>query len=261
MKFIPLPVLFVFFAYLLPAQTIRYVKHDATGTSNGTSWTNAFIRLQQALAVAQDGDEIWVAKGMYKPTTTNDRFVYYDLPSGVKVYGGFVGTEISLEQRDWAANPTILSGDIGAPGDSTDNSFNILYSYSPNEKTLLDGLIFEEGNANNTDPATDAHRPTRSGGGIYLDGENFGYAQLSVSNCIFRRNRATHQGGGIYANGREGGMAIIRLDNCLFERNISSLFGGGLSLENYFEQPFELTIKRCVHLRIIVLFQVVMPSG
>jgi predicted outer membrane repeat protein len=246
MKFIPLPVLFVFFAYLLPAQTIRYVKHDATGTSNGTSWANAFIRLQQALAVAQDGDEIWVAKGMYKPTTTNDRFVYYDLPSGVKVYGGFVGTEISLEQRDWAANPTILSGDIGAPGDSTDNSFNILYSYSPNEKTLLDGLIFEEGNANNTDPATDAHRPTRSGGGIYLDGENFGYAQLSVSNCIFRRNRATHQGGGIYANGREGGMAIIRLDNCLFERNISSLFGGGLSLENYFEQPFELNIKRCV---------------
>lgn len=245
MKFIPLPVLFVFCAHLLPAQTIRYVKHDAPGTGNGTSWANAFLCLQQALAVAQDGDEIWVAQGTYKPTTTNDRFVYFNLPSGVKVYGGFAGTEIFLEQRDWVANPTILSGDIGILGDSTDNSFNILYSYSPNEKTLLDGLIFEEGNANNTDPAVDAHRPTRSGGGVYLDGENFGYAQLSVSNCVFRRNRATHQGGGIYANGREGGMAIVRLDNCLFERNISSLFGAGLSLENYFAQPFELLIKGC----------------
>lgn len=246
MKFIPLPALFVFCAYLLPAQTIRYVKHDATGTGNGTSWANAFIRLQQALAVAQDGDEIWVSKGTYKPSTANDRFVYYDLPSGVKVYGGFVGTETVLAQRDWAANPTILSGDIGVPGDSTDNSFNILYSYSPNEKTLLDGLIFEEGNANNTDPAVDAHRPTRSGGGIYLDGEHFGHAQLTVANCTFRHNRAQYLGGGLYANGREGGVAAVQLDNCIFENNVSKTWGGGMALENYFQQPYAFSAKNCV---------------
>lgn len=246
MKSIPLLLCLLFlFSTALAAQTIHYVNHDASGTGAGNSWANAFIRFQQALAVAQDGDEIWVAKGTYKPTTSNDRYVYYNLPSGVEVYGGFVGSETLREQRDWVLNPTILSGDIGVANDSTDNSFTILYSYSPNEKTRLDGLIFEEGNANDTDPASEAHRPTQSGGGIYLDGENFGYAQLSVSNCIFRRNRAQYQGGGIYANGREGGMAIVRLEDCLFERNISHTYGGGFSLENNVEQPFALEIKRC----------------
>ncbi len=246
MKFIPLLLcLLSLFSTALSAQTIRYINHDASGNGDGSSWANAFIRFQQALAVAQDGDEIWVAKGTYKPTTSNDRYAYFNLPSGIAVYGGFAGTETLREQRDWDLNPTILSGDIGVAGDSTDNSFTVLYSYSPNEKTRLDGLIFEEGNADDTDPATDAHRPTRSGGGIYLDGENFGYAQLSVSNCIFRRNRAQYQGGGIYANGREGGMAIVRLEHCLFERNVSKLFGGAFSLENYFEQPFALEIKDC----------------
>jgi len=246
MKFIPLPVfLFLLFITHLPAQTIRFVDQNAASSGDGSSWSNAFIRLQQALAVAQDGDEIWVAKGIYKPSTTNDRFAYYDLPSGVKVYGGFFGTESQRDQRDWAAHPVILSGDIGVPGDSTDNAYNILYSYSPNEKTCLDGLIFEEGNANNVDNSVGSHRPTRSGGGIYLDGEAFGYAQLSVSNCIFRRNRANYQGGGLYANGRDGGMAIVRLENCLFERNVALVYGGGLALENYFEQPFALEFKSC----------------
>ncbi|MBL7810403.1 MAG: SprB repeat-containing protein [Saprospiraceae bacterium] len=234
------------FGRLLSAQTIYYVNQNAGGAGTGSSWNNAFIRLQQALAVAQNGDQVWVAKGTYKPTTGNDRFVYFNLPSGVAVYGGFSGTETTLGQRNWTTNPTILSGDIGLPGDTTDNSFNILYTYSPNNKTRLDGLIIEEGNANNPDPAADAHRPTRSGGGVYVDGENFGYAELTLEHCIFRRNRAFYQGGALYANGREGGMAIVRMDDCLFERNISKTFGGGFSLENYFEQPFALEVKNCI---------------
>ncbi len=232
--------------HLLSAQTIYYVNQNATGAGTGGSWNNAFIRLQQALAVAQNGDQIWVAKGAYKPTTNNDRFAYFNLPSGVAVYGGFNGTETALEQRNWTENPTILSGDIGAPNDTTDNSFTILYTYSPNDKTRLDGLLFEEGNANDPDPAADAHRPTRSGGGVYVDGEHFGYAELSIEHCVFRRNRAAYQGGGLFANGREGGMAIVRLNDCVFEQNISKTYGGGFCMENYFEQPFDLEVKNCV---------------
>ncbi len=49
------------------SNTVYYVKHDAAGANDGTSWTDAYTDLQRALAVAVHGDEIWVARGVYVP--------------------------------------------------------------------------------------------------------------------------------------------------------------------------------------------------
>ncbi|UCG88236.1 MAG: hypothetical protein JSW71_06735, partial [Gemmatimonadota bacterium] len=40
------------------AQTVIYVDDDAPGANDGSSWTDAFRDLQDALAIAQYGDEI-----------------------------------------------------------------------------------------------------------------------------------------------------------------------------------------------------------
>jgi len=41
-----------------------YVDADAPGFQNGTSWMNAFVYLQDALASATTGDTIRVAEGV-----------------------------------------------------------------------------------------------------------------------------------------------------------------------------------------------------
>ena len=88
---------------------------NASTGGDGSSWSTAHKYLQDALAVAEYGDEIWV-KGTYKPDqgereTLGDRTASFNLVNGVGVYGGFVGTEIARNPSgDY--NQTILSGEI-----------------------------------------------------------------------------------------------------------------------------------------------------
>ena len=40
---------------------------NASAGGDGSSWATAHKYLQDALAIALSGDEIWVAEGVYKP--------------------------------------------------------------------------------------------------------------------------------------------------------------------------------------------------
>jgi hypothetical protein len=42
---------------------IWYVKQPGGASGDGTTWAKAFQSLQQALAAASKGDEIWIARG------------------------------------------------------------------------------------------------------------------------------------------------------------------------------------------------------
>src|SRR5262245_44082982 len=106
--------------------TVWYVDDSAPGARSGLSWADAFTDLQVALTTAQAGDEVWVAAGTYKPTSGTDRTTSFVLVEGVALYGGFAGTETARDERDWAHQLTQLSGDIGVPGDSSDNSYHVV---------------------------------------------------------------------------------------------------------------------------------------
>ena len=73
-----------------------YVNLNASGSGDGSSWDNAFTNLESALAAANSGDEIWVAKGTYKPGDTREDS--FQLKDGGSIYGGFAATETTLEQ-------------------------------------------------------------------------------------------------------------------------------------------------------------------
>jgi hypothetical protein len=88
-----------------PGDTVIYVNQNATGANTGTSWQDAYTDLQSALAVAQANHEIWIATGIYRPSSNLSdlelaRKISFVIPNGVELYGGFVGEEDELSQRD-----------------------------------------------------------------------------------------------------------------------------------------------------------------
>ena len=75
--------------FFLPAQVI-YVNQAATGSNNGTNWQNAYTDLHGALQAATTGDTVWVAQGIYFPTTGTDRNLRFELPDGVVGLGNLL---------------------------------------------------------------------------------------------------------------------------------------------------------------------------
>ncbi len=204
-------------AMSLSASTI-YVKESGRGS--GSSWADATGNLSVALLGAKAGDEVWVCKGIYYPSTENNRGKSFTIPSGVAVIGGFAGFESMPEQRDFQSNKTVLSGNIGAAGDQSDNSYTVVYLNNPNEWTMLDGFIISDGNANGEGPTADMER---SGAGIYIDGSR-NSAMPTIRNCTFQNNHA-RDGGAVYLNGRKGRCNPVFI-NCQFLNNRAELDGG-----------------------------------
>src|ERR1700733_7954248 len=83
-----------FFINSVQSQTKRYVKTVATGTGDGSSWSNASSNLQVMIDASAPTDQVWIAKGTYKPTKnvaytashiplSDPRFKSFDLSNGV----------------------------------------------------------------------------------------------------------------------------------------------------------------------------------
>jgi hypothetical protein len=203
----------------------------AAPIQNGNSWATAYGNLQTGLAAATAGVEVWVAKGTYKPTATTDRNITFNIPNNVIVYGGFVGTEDNLIDRNFRTNPTILSGEIGNLGSTLDNSRHIVTFNGSNTFTVLDGFTITAGNGDfdpkfTVYPLSPASVPlitsqTR-GGGITV--ENGGSPM--IINCIIISNAAV-TGGGLFA----GDNSKPTIKECKFMANLAT-FGAGLYFQD-----------------------------
>ena len=198
--------------------SIIYVKQGATG--NGTSWENA-SDLQDALAAANEGDEIWVAAGTYKPAGMDgDRTSTFLIGTKLTLLGGFPDGGGSLEDRDPTTHETILSGDLNGndlPDDfetnREDNSYTILkVAASVLEGGIIDGFIFKSGHADGS------NFEQQRGGGMLINGP------MEVSHCILEQNFAFYDGGAVAC--LEVSSGVVWFKFCKFERNRSNLGGG-----------------------------------
>ncbi|MEO6949495.1 MAG: hypothetical protein ABI123_07700, partial [Ginsengibacter sp.] len=161
------------------AQTIRYVKAGTTG--DGTTWSSSSGDIQLMINQSAPGDQVWVATGTYTPiynaenmdgSNPNDRNNAFVMKEGVSLIGSFAGNEKLLEDRTMDVienNPSILSGDIGTPNDSLDNTYHVMISVNCTNASLIDGFTIKDGNGNGGGSLIVNSIPIlqNTGGGLY----------------------------------------------------------------------------------------------
>jgi len=220
------------------AQDTVFVKSEGvpfTNTEDHNSWESATNSLQNAMNALSEngGGQIWVKNGIYYPTDTipgtvaeglegtdSLRMTSFVLKDDVYLFGGFIGIEERIDQRmrydinnndsiePWEFSyPTILSGDINIPDDSTDNCFHVVYGTDCNKELIkLDGFTITEGNSS---------KHVKSGAGAI---------DANIVNCIVENN---------YASSAGGGLSGCEIFNSLIINNQASYAAGINNCEAY----------------------------
>ena len=174
--------------------------------------------------VRYDSLNLMVADGTYYPDqgvnqTSGDRFANFDLVDGVEIYGGFDATETTFEERAGLFDQTILTGDIGTAGDTSDNSYHVVDASFTDGSAILDGFMITAGNANGS-----GTYQTR-GGGMFMS-----FGSPTIRNCLLAGNQANTNG---TSSGVGGGLgarssSAPTLTNCQFIGNSAQSGGGGM---------------------------------
>ena len=227
------------------------VATDGVASNDGSDWAQV-TTLQDALANGngKDCDEIWVKAGVYKPTTTTNRAVSFEINRPLMLYGGFAGSEITFAERILSAgSPSILSGDIDNNDVDTDgnqvaedfsqivgsNSIHVVAVggigtegngvYLPDD-TVVDGFTITAGNS-----AGDA---VAVGAGLFCNGSGSGkQCSPSLTRLRFTGNTTGSAGsfsggGGLAALATSSGISSPVLNRVHFSGN-AAVFGGGMA--------------------------------
>jgi len=228
---------------------VIYVDDDANGLNDGSSWSNAYKYLQDALVDANSAGkpvDIRVAQGIYKPDRssaqpngTGDREATFRLLNSVTLRGGYAGSSVpDPNARDVSKYETILSGDLAGndidlndPCDllndptRSENSCHVVTGSGTDRTALLNGFTIIGGSANAQEQYV--------GGGMFNEG-----GSPTVMWCTFKKNVA-YIGGGMV--NWEGSPFV---NNCLFICNAAHQQGGGMN--NSLANP---TLTKCAFIQ------------
>ncbi len=208
---------------------VAYVDGGVAASGDGSSWATAFKTIQEAINVCGI-QQVWVKAGTYLPaqdadgnTTSGNRDKAFYLKNGLKLYGGFAGTETLLSQRNVKANATILSGDMLGDDvgftNNTENVHHVIVSVSNDTTAIVDGFTIRGGNANGAGSyIVNSKSINRTVGA----GMNMNVSGALVRNCVFIGNKATN-GGGMHNT-----TCTAAISNCIFTGNTTTSNGGGM---------------------------------
>ncbi|MDR2087070.1 MAG: T9SS type A sorting domain-containing protein [Dysgonamonadaceae bacterium] len=200
-----------------------------------------FKTIEQALAVAGEGDTIRITSGKYIPSATS-----FDIKKGVVIIGGYDETFINTTPET-----TLLSGDVEGNDvyDETtgqlmagyeDNRYRVVRVWSDATHVTIENIKIQGGYA-----ATNGYD---TGGGMMIQGNSVTLKKVTLSgnycsaagggaihvrtnlnmdNCKLTGNQGAGDGGALFINGE----AIVNVTNTLFQYNRSTA-GASVFLKN-----------------------------
>jgi hypothetical protein len=240
------------YEFQMPTGRIVYVDDSAPGLNDGSSWGDAFTKLQDGLATAHAGQEVRVGQGTYKPADPNgSRQASFQLKNGVKIQGGFAGYGAAdPDLRDAKIFQTILSGDLSGTletltSDNFDtklinrgsrnygNSLHVVAAVGVDASAVLDGFVITGGTANGRAFGESSEAKNYHGGGVYVESASPTLIDCTITgNVAFVYGGPVAMGGGMYSvNGKP---TLVR---CSFVRNVaedydSDSYGAGMCNDN-----------------------------
>lgn len=235
------------FTRIFVSQTTNVTLPEGSNMSDylGRSFYTSFSTLEDALGYIRsmrdkghnDNFEILVVGGTYKPSNertttapvTHDQRLYsFEVPQGVSIYGGFVGTEfISSKVQDGNDLTTIpgVTGTFTCMGDITDilnartysdfNQNGINEPWELANQTILSGQINASSTAQNAYHVvfTDKGTATTVNPVVVLDGLTVMNGETDNQLSISTDENEQGRGGGIYSNGVTYTISRCRLLN------------------------------------------------
>lgn len=229
----------------------------------GRSFYTSFSTLEDALGYIRsmrgkghnDNFEILVAGGTYKPsnerTTTaavthDQRLCSFEVPQGVSIYGGFVGTEKYTSGTISSIPGINYTFDNIESGDLTDildkrtysdfNQNNIMEPWELANQTILSGQINVSSTAQNAYHVVFTDKGTATTvDPVVLDGLTVMYGQTDDALSYATKEDEQGRGGGIYSNGVTYTISRCRL------LNNTAVRGGAVFVRNA-----DLNLSGCI---------------
>ena len=197
------------------ASDVIFVDHEATGGNNGSSWNDAYTDLKIALHNVVNGQQLWVAEGIYTPSQVLDRNESFIIDQRVVLYGGFNGTESSLNERSPNDNKTVLSGDLADNDDSEDNnenSYNIVKLSTNHTGMAIDGVTITGGHG---------YQTGSNSSGVAIKSINRDVV-FYIRNTIIENNAANFYGVSSIVNFGSNDPNKLIITNSVFRENTST---------------------------------------
>ncbi|WP_297273595.1 right-handed parallel beta-helix repeat-containing protein [uncultured Bacteroides sp.] len=233
--------------FVSPTTNVTLPDGKDMGDYLGRSFYTSFSTLEDALGYirsmreggknADTKFEILVAGGTYKPSylrtttvdVTHDQKLYsFVVPQGVRIYGGFSGTEnyssggitsIPTTTADGNSSITVtnmgeITGILAARAYSDFNQNNILEPWELANQTILSGQINASSTAQNAYHVVFTEKGTATTvNPVVLDGLTVMYGQTDDELSYSTSEDEQGRGGGIYSNGVTYSISRCRLLN------------------------------------------------